>query len=66
MGCTPWGCQESDTTETSLSRIGDGNGTPLQCSRLENPRDGSLVGRRLWGRTEPDTTEVTWQQQQLL
>ena len=25
---------------------------------------GSLVGRRLWGRTESDTTEATWQQQQ--
>ena len=25
---------------------------------------GSLVGCHLWGRTESDTTEVTWQQQQ--
>ena len=25
---------------------------------------GSLVGCRLWGRTEVDTTEETWQQQQ--
>ena len=25
---------------TSLSRIGDGNGNPLQCFCLENPRDG--------------------------
>ena len=25
---------------TSLSRIGKGNGNPLQCSCLENPRDG--------------------------
>ena len=25
---------------TSLSRIGEENGNPLQCSRLENPRDG--------------------------
>ena len=44
---------------TSLSRIGEGNGNPLQCSCLENPRDGSLVGCRLWGRTESDTTEAT-------
>ena len=91
----------------SLSCTGDGNGNPLQCSCLENPRDGgawwaavqgvtksrtqlttslslftfmhwrrkrqptpvflpgesqgreSLVGCRLWGRTESDTTEVT-------
>ena len=38
-------CEESDTTERlhfyfSLSRIGEGNGNPLQCSCLENPRDG--------------------------
>ena len=33
-----------------------------QCSCLENPRDGgSLVGCRLWGRTESDMTEVTQQ-----
>ena len=39
------GCEESDTTERfhfhfSLSCIGEGNGNPLQCSCLENPRDG--------------------------
>ena len=28
------------------------------------PGTGSLVGCHLWGRTESDTTEVTWQQQQ--
>ena len=28
---------------TSLSRIGEGNGNPLQCSCLENPRDGAAV-----------------------
>ena len=44
--------------------FGEGNGNPLQCSCLENPRDGSLVGCRLWGRTESDTTEATQQQQQ--
>ena len=38
------GSQESDTTEQlhfhfSLSCIGEGNGNPLQCSCLENPRD---------------------------
>ena len=97
---------------TSLSSIGEGNGKPLQCSCLENPRDGrtwwaaiygvvqsqtrlgdftftfhfhaleeemathssvlawripgmgSLVGCRLWGRTESDKTEATQQQQQ--
>ena len=28
------------------------------------PETGSLVGCRLWGRTESDTTEATQQQQQ--
>ena len=45
VGCSPWGCKESDTTERlhfhfSLSCIGEANGNPLQCSCLENPRDG--------------------------
>ena len=45
MGCSPWGCEELDMTERlhfhfSLSCIGEGNGNPLQCSCLENSRDG--------------------------
>ena len=45
VGCSPWGLKESDTTEQlhfhfSLSCTGEGNGSPLQCSCLENPRDG--------------------------
>ena len=45
VGYSPWGREESDTTEGlhfhfSLSCIGEGNGSPLQCSCLENPRDG--------------------------
>ena len=48
VGCSPWGREQSDTTELlpfhfSLSCIGEGNGNPLQCSCLENPRD-----RRAW------------------
>ena len=44
MGCSPWGREESDTTvrlhfHFLLSCIGEGNGNPLQCSCLENPRD---------------------------
>ena len=44
VGCSPWGHYESDTTERlhyhfSLSCTGEGNGNPLQCSCLENPRD---------------------------
>ena len=30
----------------------------------ESQGRGSLVGCRLWGRTESDTTDATWQQQQ--
>ena len=30
----------------------------------ESQGQGSLMGCRLWGRTESDTTEATWQQQQ--
>ena len=41
------------------NRTGEGNGNPLQCSCLENPKAGSLVGCHLWGRTESDTTDVT-------
>ena len=67
VGCSPWGRLESDMTERlhfpfSLSCIGEGNGNPLQCSCLENPRDGGAW----WGLTESDTTEATQQQQQLL
>ena len=45
VGCSPWDREESDMTERlhfhfSLSCIGEGNGNPLQCSCLENPRDG--------------------------
>ena len=44
VGCSPWSREESGTTERlhfrfSLSCIGEGNGSPLQCSCLENPRD---------------------------
>ena len=45
VGCSPRDREESDTTEQlhfhfSLSCTGEGNGNPLQCSCLENPRDG--------------------------
>ena len=64
VGYSPWGHEELDRTDQlhfhfSLSCIGEGNGNPLQCSCLENPRDGSLVGCRLWGRIESNTTDVT-------
>ena len=45
VGYSPWGRKDSDMTEWlhfhfSLSCTGEGNGNPLQCSCLENPRDG--------------------------
>ena len=50
----PWGHEESDTTEWlhfhfSLSCIGEGNGNPLQCSCLENPRDGGAWWAAIYG-----------------
>ena len=49
VGCCLWGRTESDTTERLhfhflLSCTGEGNGNPLQCSCLENPRDGEPGG----------------------
>ena len=54
VGCSPWGRQESDTTEHlhfhfSLSCIGEGNGNPLQCSCLENPRDRGAWWAAVYG-----------------
>ena len=48
------GSPESDTTERlhfhfSLSCIGEGNGNPLQCSCLENPRDGGAWWADVYG-----------------
>ena len=42
VGCSPWGCEYQTRLHFhfSLSCIGEGNGNPLQCSCLENPRDG--------------------------
>ena len=64
VGCSPWGHYELDTTEGlhfhfSLSCIGEGNGNPLQCSCLENPRDGGAWWAAGYGVAESDTTEVT-------
>ena len=53
-GLHPWGREESDTTERlhfpfSLSGFGEGNGNPLQCSCLENPRDGGAWWAAIYG-----------------
>ena len=39
----------------SLSCIGEGNGNPLQCSRLENPRDGGAWWAAVYGVTQSRT-----------
>ena len=54
VGCSPWGHKESDTIEWlpfhfSLSCIGEGNGNPLQCSCLENRRDGGAWWAAVYG-----------------
>ena len=53
-GLQSMGCKESDTTERfhfhfPLSCIGEGNGNPLQCSCLENPRDGGAWWAAVYG-----------------
>ena len=54
VSCSPWGRKESDTTERlhfhfSLSCIGEGNGNPLQCFCLENPRDRGAWWAAVYG-----------------
>ena len=58
VGCTPWGCEESDMTEQlhfSLLCIGEGNGNPLQCSCLENPRDEGAWWAAVYGVAQSQT-----------
>ena len=58
--CSPWGREELDTTEQlhfhfSLSCTGEGNSNPLQCSCLENPRDGAAWWAAIYGVTQSRT-----------
>ena len=60
VGCSSWGREESDTTEQlhfhfSLSCFGEGNGNPLQCSCLENPRDGGASWAAVYGVSQSQT-----------
>ena len=62
----PGGLQSmgSDTTERlhfhfSLSCIGEGNGNPLQCSCLENPRDSRAWWATIYGVTQ-SRTQLKW------
>ena len=64
VGCSPWGREESGTTEQlhfhfSLWCIGEGNGNPLQCSCLENPRDGGAWWAAVYGVTHSQT-QLKW------
>ena len=54
VGCSPWGREELDRPEKlhfnfSFSSIREGNGNPLQCSCLENPRDGGAWWAAVYG-----------------
>ena len=75
VGCSPWGRKESYTTARlhfhfSLSCIGEGNGNPLQCCCLENPRDGEAWWAAVYGVTQSQTrlkrlsssssSKITW------
>ena len=71
VGCSPWGPWELDMTERlhfhfSLSCIGEGNGGPLQCSCLENPRDGGAWWAAAYGVAQSRTRLKRQQQQQQL
>ena len=64
VGCSPWGRYKSDTTERlhfhfSFSCIGEGGGNPLQCSCLENPRDGGAWWAAVSGVTQ-SRTQLKW------
>ena len=64
VGCSPWGHLESDTTEGlhfhfSLSCIGEGNGNPLRCSCLENPRDRGARWAAVYGVAQSQT-QLKW------
>ena len=62
VGCSPWGLEESDTTEQlhfSFSCIGEGNGSPLQCSYQENPRDGGALKAAVYGVAQ-SRTRLKW------
>ena len=61
VGCCPWGREESDRSErlhfhASFPCVGEGNGNPLQCSCLENPRDeGAWWAAAVYGVAQSQT-----------
>ena len=69
VGCSPWGRQNrtrlSDFTFTfHFHALEKEMAIHSSVLAWRIPGTGSLVGCRLWGRTESDTTEATQQQQQ--
>ena len=64
VGCRPWGREELDMTEWldfdfSLSCIGEGNGNPLQCSCLEDPKHGGAWWAAVYVVTQ-SRTRLKW------
>ena len=64
VGCNPWGLEELDMTEQLqfhflLSCTGEGNGNPLQCSCMENPRDGGAWWAAVYGVAQ-SRTRLKW------
>ena len=57
VGCSPWGHEESDTTERLHFHFSPscGNGNPLQYSCLENPRDGGAWWAAVYGVAQSQT-----------
>ena len=68
VGYSPWGCTESDMAEVTWHACtspmnsleiffssGEGNGTPLQCSCLENPMDGGAWWAAVYGVAKSQT-----------
>ena len=60
VGCSPWGREESDTTEQlHFHALEKEMATHSSVLAGESQGRGRLVGCRLWGHTESDTTEAT-------
>ena len=55
MGSLRVGHVERPHFHFSLSRIGEENGNPLQCSCLENPRDGGAWWAAICGDAQSQT-----------
>ena len=63
VGCSPWGRRVGHNWvihfHFSLSCTGEGNGNPLQCSCLENTRDGRAWWAAVYGVAQ-SRTQLKW------